>query len=275
MAALLETAGRLTQLNALSPLDGRYFDQVKELSSFVSEGALIRTRFEVEARYLLALSNPAIGLVRPFNEQETDFLTHIGQNLTVNQVERVKQIEDTTRHDVKAVEKAFREIAAGTSFEDTMEMIHFGLTSEDVNNLAYRLMLKRASDEVCLPAITRVVDTLVDMADKYKGLPMLARTHGQPAVPTTMGKEIANVAVNIHRETLSLQAVKLTGKVNGAVGNYNSLYFTYPEIDWIKFSKKFIESLGFSANLLTTQINYYEDIIEYFQIIRRIKICRN
>ena len=265
---MAEKESGLTPLTAISPLDGRYRGRIEDLAPFASEMALIKTRVEVEARYLVGLSE--VGLLRPLADQERDVLVNLGPNMTMPQTERVKVIEDTTRHDVKAMERAFREFVAGTSLEDVTEMIHFGLTSEDVNNLSYRLMLDRARREICVPALDQVVDGFADRARQYKGIPMLARTHGQPAVPTTLGKEMANVAVRLNRQTRKLEDVKLTGKLNGAVGNFNAHLLAAPEVDWIAFSEKFIRSLGLEPNLFTTQINPYDDMIEMFQAFQRV-----
>lgn len=258
----------LTELTAISPIDGRYRKEVADLVPFSSEMGLIQTRFEVEAKYLIALSE--VGLVRRLTGEEKDTLLTLGPSLTLEQAERVKKIEDETKHDVKAMERAFREFVQGTSLEDVTEMIHFGLTSEDVNNLSYRLMFKRAVDQVVVPTLDEVVDELADRAKKYKGVLMIARTHGQPAVPTTLGKEMAVFAVRLNREVRKLQEAKLKGKLNGAVGNYNAHALSAPEIDWIKFSQDFVESLGFEPNLISTQINPYEDMIEAFQVVQRI-----
>lgn len=229
--------------------------------------ALIKTRIGIEARYLVALSG--VGLVRLLQPQEREVLMGLGPGLTLAQAERVKQIEDTTRHDVKAMEKAFREFVAGTSLEDVTEMIHFGLTSEDVNNLSYRLMLKGALQQVLIPAMDSVVHSLVTKAESYKDIPMLARTHGQPAIPTTVGKELTNMALRLAREISEIEKVKLTGKLNGADGNFNSMDFAAPEVNWVGLSMKFVMSLGFEPNLVTTQINPYEDMIKVFQAIQR------
>lgn len=258
----------LTPLTAISPLDGRYREKVEDLAPFASEMALIKTRVEVEAKYLVALSE--IGLVRSLTDQERGTLINLGPNMTLPQVQRVKEIEATTRHDVKAMERAFREFVVGTSLENVTEMIHFGLTSEDVNNLSYRLMLDRARKEICVPALDQIVDGFSERAKQYKGIPMLARTHGQPAVPTTLGKEMVNFAVRLNRQVRKLADVKLTGKLNGAVGNYNAHVLAAPEVDWIAFSRKFVRSLGLEPNLFTTQINPYDDMIELFQAFQRV-----
>lgn len=259
---------KLTELTAITPIDGRYRDRVVELASYVSEYNLIRTRFEVEAKYLIALSD--VGLIRKLSQQERRKLSSLGNGIDLKDAAKVKKIEEETKHDVKAMEKAFRQMVAGTSLEDLTEMIHFGLTSEDVNNLAYRLMIKRATDDVCIPALNRLTDELVERAEKYKALPMLARTHGQAAVPTTVGKELVVFASRLNEEVRELAKRQLTGKLTGAVGNFNALQFTSPNVDWISFSSKFVESFDFEPNLVTTQINPYEDIIEYFQNYQRI-----
>jgi adenylosuccinate lyase len=259
---------QLSTLTAISPLDGRYRNKVENLAPFASEMGLIKTRMEIEARYLIALSE--VGLVRPLQHQERVVLINLGSELSLSQVERVKEIEDVTRHDVKAMERAFREFLTGTSLQDTTEMIHFGLTSEDVNNLSYRLMLWGAVHQVCIPAMDLIVDNLAQKANAYKDIPMLARTHGQPAVPTTIGKELANMAVRLNLQIRKLEGIELTGKLNGAVGNFNAHSFAAPEVDWIEFSNRFVKTLGLKPNLITTQINPYEDIIEVFQAVQRV-----
>ena len=265
---MVERNWGLTSLTAISSIDGRYREQVEELVPYASEMALFKTRVEVEAKYLVFLSEE--GLIRPLTDQERETLIDLGPSLTIEQVERIKEIEKTTRHDVKATERGIREFVAGTSLEDVTEMIHFALTSEDVNNLSYRLMFQRATREVCVPVLDQVVDELAERAKQYKGMPMLARTHGQPAVPTTLGKEIANVAVRLNGQVRKLEEFRLTGKLNGAVGNYNAQLLAAPEVDWIAFSRKFVESLGLEPNLFTTQINPYEDVTELFQAFQRV-----
>ena len=258
----------LTELTAVSPLDGRYREKVVELAPYVSEFALIRTRFEIEAKYLVALSD--IGIVRKLKEPERRKLESFSRSITLKEAQKVKKVEQETRHDVKAMERSFRKMVKGTSLRDLTEMIHLGLTSEDINNLAYRLMLKRATNEICIPPLDTFVDELCERARTFKTMPMLARTHGQSAVPTTVGKELIVFATRVNREVRKLEAQKLSGKLTGAVGNFNALTFAYPEIDWLSFSEKFVESLGFDPNLVTTQTNPYEDTIEYFQTIQRI-----
>lgn len=256
------------ELTAISILDGRNRQDVAELAPYVSEYNLIQTRIEVEAAYLVALSD--IGIVRPLTLKERRKLASFGANLSLADAKRIKKIEDETQHDVTAMTKAFRTMLRGTSLEKVVEMVHFGLTSEDVNNLAYRLILKRATDNVLLPALDNVVGKLTDQAEEYKDIPMLARTHGQAAVPTTVGKELVVFASRLNKEVRGLEKRSLTGKLTGAVGNLNALQAAYPHVDWISFSEKFVRSFGFEPNLITTQINPYEDMIEFFQNYQRV-----
>ena len=259
---------RLTELNAISPLDGRYRSRVETLAPFASEEALIRTRIEVECKYLVALSE--IGIVRPLEDKERKTLNSLGQDLSYKQIKRVKEIEETTKHDVKSMERALRESFAETSLNDVIEWIHFGLTSEDVNNLSYRLMFDRAKKEVCLPAIDKIIDKLAEQAGEYKSLPMLGRSHGQAAVPTTYGKELIVFATKLDRQKKKLEKTRLTGKLDGAIGNFNAHHLAFPKIDWIAFSQKFVRNLGLDPIVYTTQINPPEDLIENFQVFQRI-----
>jgi len=258
----------LTELTAISPLDGRYRERVAELAPYVSEYSLIKTRVGIEAKYLVSLSDA--GKVRKLTKIERQKLESFDDEIDLKEAKRVKEIEEETRHDVKAMERAFRALVADTSLADVVEMIHFGLTSEDVNNLAYRIMLKRATEGVCILTLDGLIDQLVERADKFKTIPMLARTHGQGAVPTTVGKELVVFATRLNDQVRRLEEQQLTGKLTGAVGNFNALEFASPEVDWIKFSQDFVQNMGFTPNLATTQINPYEDVIEYFQIYQRI-----
>jgi adenylosuccinate lyase len=259
---------KLTELGAISPLDGRYWVKLSDLSFYVSEASLIRTRLVIETKYLLALAE--IGLVRPLTTVEKNTLQSFSTRLTDKQIKRVKEIEEVVRHDVKAVERSLREFFAGTSLENVIEMLHFGLTSEDINNIAYRLMLKRATANICLPVFDQIIDTFLTLARKYQKTPMLARTHGQSAIPTTLGKEMINFASRLNIQVRRLESLRLTGKLNGAVGNYNSLVFSSPQVDWVTFSETFVKSFGLVPNLLTTQINFADDIIEILQSFERI-----
>lgn len=258
----------LEALTALTPLDGRYREKLVELAQYVSEYSLIKTRIEVEVKYLIALSESTV--IRSLTKKEHTYLLTFIENFGLIQIKEVKSIERETRHDVKAMERMFRKHLSGTSLEDLIEWIHFGLTSEDINNISYRLMLYRGTQEIIIPTLKQLLETITDLAQKHKALPMLARTHGQPAVPTTLGKEIVVFATRLDKQIKQLKGQKLTGKLNGAVGNFNALHLTYPKINWFLFSKKFVTSLGLEPNLITTQINTYDDISEYFHIIERI-----
>ena len=259
---------KLSPLTAISPIDGRYRDKVKELAPFFSEAGLIRTRVEVEARYLIALSE--IGVVRSLTLKERKKLETMGPSLSTKNVRRVKEIEDETRHDVKAMERVFREKVVGTSLEDVTEMIHFGLTSEDVNNLSYRLMLDRANKGVMQPMLNKIADTLADRAEVHGGVIILGRTHGQAAIPTTIGKEFVNTGMRLRRQIDAIEGEQLTGKLNGAIGNFSAHHLARPDIDWITFSAEFVTSLGLEPNLYSTQINPYDDVIALFQAYQRV-----
>lgn len=257
-----------SELTAISILDGRNRKDVLELAPFVSEYNLIRTRIEVEAKYLIALSE--VDVARPLSPAERRQLDSFGPDLTLADAKRVKKIEEETDHDVKAMERSFRARLEGTSLKDIIEMVHLGLTSEDVNNLAYRLILKRATDQVFVPTLDHLTDELVTRADQYKSMVMIARTHGQKAVPTTFGKEFVVFAGRLNRQVRELAKRSLTGKLTGAVGNLNALQTAYPEVDWLDFSGKFVRSFGLEPNFNTTQINPYDDMADYFQNYQRI-----
>lgn len=259
---------KLRELTAITILDGRNRSDVVELAPHVSEFGVIRTRVEIEAKYLMALSD--VGIVRPLTPPERRRLGSFGERISLPDAQKIKKIEDETQHDVKAMERAFRTMMQETSLEDLIEMVHIGLTSEDVNNLTYRLILKRATDGVLVPALDKVTDELVSRSSDYKATPMLARTHGQAAIPTTLGKEMVVFAKRLNKEVRELSDRPLAGKLTGAVGNLNALQFTYPQVDWIAFSENFVQSFGFEANLATTQIDPYEDMIAYFQNYARI-----
>lgn len=258
----------LSELTAITPLDGRYRAKIQELANYTSEYNLIKTRIEIEVKYLIALSD--FKVIRKLTQKEKNFLIDFETKLSLEDAKKVKKIEEETRHDVKAMERVFRKKLEGTSLSDLIEMIHFGLTSEDINNLSYRLILKRATHEVVLPILREIIDELTKRANEYKSIPMLARTHGQAAVPTTVGKELAVFAIRLNDQVKQLEKLNLKGKLNGAVGNYNALSLAYPDIDWIIFSQKFISSLSLLPNLLTIQINLYDDMISYFQNCQRI-----
>jgi len=258
----------LSKITALNPLDGRYKDKTEALSPYLSEYALIKYRLEIEIKYLLALSKSKI--IRELSKKEQETITSFYADFSVEDALKVKQIEEETRHDVKAVEKYLRNKFNETSLKDTSEMIHFGLTSEDVNNIAYRLMLRDSLENVVLPKILELSEEIKARAKKYKQIVILARTHGQAAIPTTFGKEIAVFYSRLEKELKSLKNQTLSGKLNGAVGNFNSFYFADPKVNWIKFSDDFIASFKLFPNLITTQINPFEDMIAVLQNLQRI-----
>ena len=272
----------LTNLTALSPLDGRYADKVAALRPIFSEYGLIRARITVEIRWLQAISRqPRIAEVPALSEAADAVLEDIAAGFSPADGERVKAIEATTNHDVKAVEYFLKEKVGGNKeLADVSEFIHFACTSEDINNLAYALMLKQARDTVLLPAIDRVIDTIAAMARDMAAVPMLARTHGQPASPTTMGKEWANTAYRLRRQRQQIAAVAIMGKINGAVGNYNAHVTAYPDVEWPNVAKAFVEGLGLEWNPYTTQIEPHDYIAELNDAVARldtvlIDFCRD
>lgn len=258
----------LSELTALTPIDGRYRKHTAPLATYLSELSLIRVRLEVECSYIAALSKHNV--IRELTLDERKLLESLGPKLSLKDAEEIKKIEKKLNHDVKAVEVYFRDKISQTSLSDITEFIHFGITSEDVNNLSYRLMLKRASEQIILPKIEELLRILLNISTEEKNTPMLARTHGQPAVPTTLGKEFVVFAARIAREYKKLSTYTFSGKIAGAVGNYNALSVAYPQTDWISFAHNFVENLSFSHASSVTQINTYEDIIEYFQILERV-----
>jgi len=258
-------------LTALSPLDGRYAGKTAALRPVFSEAGLMHRRVVVELRWLLALAGePGIAEVPPLSQAARAALLAIGDAFSEADGERIKEIERTTNHDVKAVEYFIKEKVAGnTELAAAREFIHFACTSEDINNLAYALMLRDARDGVLLPALDGVIAKLRDLAHAHAALPMLSRTHGQTASPTTLGKEIANVLARLERQRRQIAAVELTGKINGAVGNYNAHVTAYPEVDWPAFARRFVEDLGLVFNPYTTQIEPHDCIAEIGDAVRR------
>jgi len=257
-------------LTAISPIDGRYADKVEKLRPVFSEYGLIRYRVEVEVRWLQALAqHPLIIEVSPFSEAANRLLDDIIGQFSEADAQRVKDIEKTTNHDVKAVEYLLKEKIAGCAeLEQVSEFIHFACTSEDINNLSYALMLK-AGREIIAAQITDCINAIKTIATDTADQPMLARTHGQSATPTTVGKEFANVAARMQRQLAQLQAVELLGKINGAVGNYNAHSVAYPDVDWAVFAQDFVESLGLQFNPYTIQIEPHDYIAEFFHALAR------
>jgi adenylosuccinate lyase len=264
------------QLLALSPLDGRYAGKVDDLRPIFSEYGLIRARVKVEVEWLLALAaEPAIVELPPFSDEAAGRLRALADGLSVADAARVKAIERTTNHDVKAVEYLIKErLRDDAELAPALEFVHFACTSEDINNLSYALMLSEARQRVLLPRLDALIQTLRAMAHEHAALPMLSRTHGQTASPTTVGKELANVVARLQRQGELLAAAQMPGKINGAVGNYNAHVAAYPDLDWTAFSQRFVESLGLDWQAYTTQIEPHDGIAEICDAQKRIDtIC--
>jgi len=261
----------LSPLTAVSPIDGRYGGKTDMLRTVFSEYGLIRYRVLVEVRWLQHLAaNPAIVEVAPFSKDATALLNGLVDNFTIEHAERVKEIERTTNHDVKAVEYLIKEtIADNAELLAVSEFVHFACTSEDINNLSHALMLKEGRDDIVVPALQAIHGQLTAMAVEFADVAMLARTHGQTASPTTVGKEMANVAYRLQRQLASITAVPLLGKINGAVGNYNAHISAYPDLDWPAISQAFIEGLGLEFNPYTTQIEPHDYMAELFDGLAR------
>ncbi len=273
---------KLTELTAISPTDGRYGDKTVDLRPLFSEYGLIRHRVLVEVRWLQALAdNASISEVAAFDAQTNGLLESIVADFDLEDAQRVKQIEKTTNHDVKAVEYFLKEkIKNNATLEAVSEFFHFACTSEDINNLSYALMLKAGRDTVMLPAMDQIIDKLTALAHTYADFPMLSRTHGQTASPTTVGKEFANVVHRLRKQRHHVAQVAILGKINGAVGNYNAHRVAYPETDWPEFARTFIESLGLEMNPYTIQIEPHDYIAELFDALARfntilIDLCRD
>jgi adenylosuccinate lyase len=270
------------QLLALSPLDGRYAAKVDALRPVFSEYGLVRARVRVEVEWLLALAaEPGIVELAPFPDAAAARLRALAEGFSTADAARVKEIERTTNHDVKAVEYFIKErLKDDAALGPALEFVHFACTSEDINNLSYALMLAEGRDRVMLPKLDEVIDTLRGMAHEHATLPMLSRTHGQTASPTTLGKELANVVARLVRQRGVLAALPMPGKANGAVGNYNAHVAAYPGVDWPAFSRRFVESLGLDWQPYTTQIEPHDGIAELCDAMKRIDtilldLCRD
>ncbi|WP_417595127.1 adenylosuccinate lyase [Oceanospirillum sp.] len=262
---------QLSSLTAISPVDGRYGSKTADLRPWVSEFGLIRARVEVEIRWLQRLADhDQITDVPALSPEANQVLDQLVANFSEDDAQRIKDIERTTNHDVKAVEYFIKERIEGNSeLQAVTEFVHFACTSEDINNLSHALMLKGALDSVVLPTMKEVVEAIRQLAINNAEQPMLSRTHGQTASPTTLGKEMANVAARLQRQVKQVEAVELLGKINGAVGNYNAHLSAYPSIDWAENAKVFVESLGLTFNPYTTQIEPHDYIAELFDAIAR------
>jgi adenylosuccinate lyase len=263
---------QLDPLTALSPLDGRYASKVDALRPIFSEYGLMRRRVAVEIAWLIALSDePGVGELRAFPAAARAALQKIADDFAVEDAAAIKDIERTTNHDVKAVEYFIKQrIGDDAALGQAKEFVHFACTSEDINNLAYALMLRDARDAVLLPELDGTIARLRELAHAHADLAMLSRTHGQTASPTTLGKEMANVVARLERQRAQLAAIGIPGKLNGAVGNFNAHAIAYPEIDWRAFSKRFVESLGLEWQAYTTQIEPHDGVAELCDAQRRI-----
>lgn len=261
----------LSALSAVSPIDGRYGSKTTELRTIFSEFGLIKYRVQVEVRWLQRLAeHTAIAEVPALSEEANDLLNSIVDNFSEEDALKIKHIESTTNHDVKAVEYFLKEkIETNAELKAITEFVHFACTSEDINNLSHGLMLKAGRDEVALPYMEKVANAIAALAVEHADLPMLSRTHGQTASPTTLGKEMANVVARMRRQITQLKNVELLGKMNGAVGNYNAHLSAYPEVDWAENAEVFISGLGLTFNPYTTQIEPHDYIAELFDCIAR------
>ncbi|WP_217473857.1 adenylosuccinate lyase [Stutzerimonas stutzeri] len=263
---------QLSSLTAVSPVDGRYAGKTSALRPIFSEFGLIRCRVQVEVRWLQRLAaHTGIPEVAPFSDEANALLNQLAENFQIEHAERVKAFERTTNHDVKAVEYLLKEQAKQLpELAKVNEFIHFACTSEDINNLSHALMLREGRDEVLLPLMRQLADAIRALAVAHAEVPMLSRTHGQPASPTTLGKELANVVYRLERQIAQVAAVPLLGKINGAVGNYNAHLSAYPNVDWEANAREFIENdLGLSWNPYTTQIEPHDYIAELFDAVAR------
>lgn len=262
---------KLSALTAVSPIDGRYGSKTEILRSIFSEYGLIKSRVTVEVRWLQHLANHSqINELPSFSADADKLLNNLVSEFSTDYADRVKEIERTTNHDVKAVEYLIKEQFAGNKeLLAINEFVHFACTSEDINNLSHALMLKEGRENVIVPICQKLIDKLREMAHDLATVAMLSRTHGQTASPTTVGKEIANVVARLDRQLDQIKAVELLGKINGAVGNYNAHISAYPEVDWVANAKTFIEGLGLTFNPYTTQIEPHDYIAELYDAIAR------
>ncbi|WP_420021892.1 adenylosuccinate lyase [Blochmannia endosymbiont of Camponotus nipponensis] len=261
----------LSPLTVISPIDGRYYKQTDSLRNIFSEFSLLRFRVQIEIHWLKKLANTiSIKEIPPFTQIECDFLNKLVIDFNIKDAERIKQIEKIINHDLKAVEYFLKEkINKLPTLKKISEFIHFACTSDDINNLAYGLMLINAKRTILLPIWEQIINEIKKMSINYKNIPMLSRTHGQPATPSTIGKEMANIAYRLIRQYHQLESIKILGKINGAVGNYNAHTIAYPEINWRKFSEEFVISLGIEWNPYTTQIEPHDYIAELSDCIAR------
>lgn len=261
----------LSPLTVISPIDGRYYKQTDPLRNIFSEFSLLKFRVQIEIHWFKKIANTiSIKEIPPFTEIECDFLNKLVINFNIKDAEHIKEIEKITNHDLKAIEYFLKsKISILPNLKKVSEFIHFACTSDDINNLAYGLMLTNTRKTVFLPIWKKIINEIKKMSLHYKNIPMLSRTHGQPATPSTIGKEMANFAYRLMRQYYQLRSIKILGKINGAVGNYNAHVIAYPEINWRKFSEEFVVSLGMEWNPYTTQIEPHDYIAELSDCIAR------
>ena len=261
----------LSSLNAVSPVDGRYRKIVEKLADYFSEGALIKYRVRVEIEYFIALCNLPLTQLAGFDKSIFESLRNIYQNFSIDDAVRIKEIENSTNHDVKAVEYFLKDKFDSMGLETYKEFIHFGLTSQDINNTAVPCSLKEAWSNVIEPVLDAVIETLKEKAMQWKDVAMLARTHGQPALPTTLGKEIYVFVDRLRKQKNLLAAIPFSAKFGGATGNFNAHHVAYPEIDWIAFGNYFIEQvLELDRSRVTTQIEHYDNLAAFCDNLKRI-----
>ncbi len=261
----------LTTLNAISPIDGRYRNKVDELAPYFSEFGLMKYRVRVEVEYFIALTEIPLPQLQKLGDHETEKLRLIYENFTEADAHEIKRYEKVTNHDVKAVEYFLKDKMIALGFEKHIEFIHFGLTSQDINNTAIPLSLKEAINEVYAPTLDTIVSILINLAHQWANIPMLARTHGQPASPTRLGKELMVFGERLLKQVAQLGDVPYSAKFGGATGNYNAHHVAYPQIDWIKFGDHFVnEKLGLERSRYTTQIEHYDNLAALFDNLKRI-----
>ena len=260
-----------SSLNAISPIDGRYFKQCEELSVFFSEAALIRYRVKVEVEYFIALSEIPLPEMSGADPKLLSGLRGIADNFTISQAGEVKAIERTTNHDVKAIEYFLKQHLENTALKPYKEFVHFGLTSQDINNTAFPMLIKDAVAAVYIPLLFEIIEKLNSISEEWRGIPMLSRTHGQPASPTRLGKEISVFVERLANQRDQLLAIPMYAKFGGATGNFNAHHAAYPEVDWIRFANSFVkERLGLQRLQHTTQIEHYDSLAALFDALKRI-----
>ena len=271
----------LNALTAISPVDGRYRKVTNELAAYFSEFGLIRYRVQVEIDYFILLSHQGLAQLPKLNEKQIEVLQSVYKKFSFSDAEVIKETEKTTNHDVKAVEYFIKEKLKEQGLENYLEFVHFGLTSQDINNTSIPLSLKQATTEVVLPLLDQVTTKLITLSKEWKHISLLARTHGQPASPTRLGKEIYVFVERLQSQINQLKAVPFSAKFGGATGNFNAHYISYPKHDWIKFGNEFVNNtLGLSRSQFTTQIEHYDNIAAYCDALKRINtilldLCRD